>query len=178
MSGQKNMEDHISEFEDSYSDEGILRGEIFREKLGNIPRRPTVILPSYTSVSKVIHAMNELRVGCALITRNEKLAGIFTERDVLRKVANSGSDIEHTPVENFMTNNPDTLPLNSSIAYAIHKMSTAGYRHIPLTDREGRPTGVVAVRDIISWMVDLFQESLLNLPPDPELEMPKKMDGG
>jgi len=167
-----------SEFEDSYEDERTIKGAIFQETLGNIPRRPTVILPETATVAMAIAAMNDLHVGCALITKNDKLAGIFTERDVLRKVAGSGVDLSKASVSQFMTVDPDTLPSESSIAYVLHKMSVEGYRHIPLVDRQHRPTGVVAVRDIISWMVDLFHESLLNLPPNPDLEIPRKMDGG
>ncbi len=165
-----------SEFEESYSDHHEFRGELFMESLGSIPQRPLLTLPTNMSVAGAIRAMNENHCGCALIVRNGKLAGIFTERDVLRRVVASGIDLDDTPVERVMTANPDTLPATATIAFALKKMCEEGYRHIPLVDAEGRPTGVVAVRDIVGWMVELFPESVLNLPPNPGAY--KSPDGG
>ena len=61
-------------------------------------------------------------------------------------------------------------------AYALRKMSEEGYRHIPIVDAQSRVMGVVAVRDIVRWLVDLFPEAV-NLPPDPALEA-RSTDGG
>jgi CBS domain-containing protein len=46
-------------------------------------------------------------------------------------------------------------------------MHVGGYRHVPLTDEAGRPVGVVSIKDIVDFIVDLFPSPVLNLPPDP-----------
>jgi CBS domain-containing protein len=46
-------------------------------------------------------------------------------------------------------------------------MTERGFRHVPLVDRSGRPTGIVAMRDIVRWLVSMFPDSAQNLPPDP-----------
>lgn len=165
-----------SEFEEAYDDQRRLRGAIFAEPLGHVPRRPALTVPATTSIAETCRAMNEHHVGCALVVRGGKLVGIFTERDVLRKVVGASFDVRTTSVEQVMTANPETLPANASIAFALNRMSQAGYRHIPLVTDDGRPVGVVAVRDIVGWMCSLFPESVLNLPPQPGY--PREVDGG
>jgi CBS domain-containing protein len=169
-------EDRKSEYDEAYGDDRELRGAFFGARLSKVPRRPTLVLSSTESIETAIRAMNERHVGCALIVQNGKLAGIFTERDVLRKVAGAGLPLATTPVSKVMTPDPVTLGEDASIAYALHHMSVEGYRHLPLIKEDRTPVGVVGVRDIITWMVELFPESVLNLPPDDR--PPKTVDGG
>ncbi len=164
-----------SEFEESYDDDRELHGSIFQEPLKKVPTRPMVTIDCATTVAATIAAMNERHVGAAVIVRDGKLVGIFTERDVLRKVVGQ-IDIEKTRVEEVMTADPDTLPESASVAYALHTMTVEGYRHIPLVDAEGKPKNVVAVRDIVAWMSELYPKDILNLPPNPGY--PKTVDGG
>jgi CBS domain-containing protein len=165
-----------SEFEEAYDDERELRGALFGELLSKVPRRPTLILPITASIADAIRAMNDRHVGVALIVDNGKLAGIFTERDVLRKVALSQMDLEKSHVSKVMTKDPFMLPEYCSIAFALHHMSVEGYRHLPLVKDDGTPVGVVGVRDIVAYLVELFPESLLNIPPEPT--PPRTVDGG
>jgi CBS domain-containing protein len=169
-------EESASEFEDAYADRRQIHGAIFHEPLGNVPRRTLVTVTTQTSLGDTIRAMNDSHVGCCLVVAEGKLVGIFTERDVLRKVTGRGLDFEKITVDKVMTRDPDTLPATATVAYAMHKMSVDGYRHVPLVDEQRRPTGVVAVRDIVAWMVDMFPEEVLNLPPEPGF--PKGTDGG
>ena len=107
------------------------------------------------------------RVGCVLVEQEGKLVGIFTERDVLAKVATTGIDIDRTTVESIMTAAPETLSLEDGIAFALNKMVVGGFRHIPLVDGANRPVGVIAMRNVVEYMVDLFPGEVLNLPPEP-----------
>jgi CBS domain-containing protein len=172
---QVGSEQHLSEFDEAYDDEKQIRGAIFSEPLSKVPQRPLVTVSVNASISQAIQAMNEKHVGCALVVRDGKLAGIFTERDVLTRVYGKNLALD-APVMRVMTEDPDTLPDSASIAYALRRMSVEGYRHVPLVDAQQRPTGVVSVRDIVAWICDLFPASVLNIPPQPET--PKTIDGG
>jgi CBS domain-containing protein len=77
-----------------------------------------------------------------------------------------------------MTPNPDALKARDRIAYAVHSMSVAGYRTVPLVDADRRPIGVVTVSDIIRWLSQLFPEAVLNLPPGDALKRPHEIDSG
>ena len=72
-------------------------------------------------------------------------------------------------VERFMTKSPETVRMDDGIAYALNKMHVGGYRHIPVVDNEGRPVGVVSVRDLLKFIVSLFPAGVLNVPPEPGL---------
>jgi CBS domain-containing protein len=66
-----------------------------------------------------------------------------------------------------MTRDPVRLPQDAIVAYALNKMCLEGFRHVPLTDAEGRPVGVVSMRDIIEYLSGFFPKDVLNLPPEP-----------
>ncbi|MBI4518544.1 MAG: CBS domain-containing protein [Deltaproteobacteria bacterium] len=129
--------------------------------------RPPICLSPEVSIRRAIEEMNDDRVGCVLIERGGKLVGIFTERDVLTKVVTTGIDIDSTPVESVMTSAPETLSMEIGIAYALNKMIVGGFRHIPLVDAANRPTGLIAMRNVVEYMVDLFPNEVFNLPPEP-----------
>ncbi len=166
----------VSEFEEAYQDAVEPREAIFEQPLGSVPRRELLVVPAFASVAEAIDLMNERHVGCVVVTSGERLVGIFTERDVLTKIAGLGNDPRETPLDAVMTRDPETLPESASIAYALRQMTDEGYRHVPLVDERYRPVGVVGLRDIVAWIVDLFPARLLNLPPVPGY--PHDSDGG
>src|SRR5205807_1727846 len=81
-------------------------------------------------------------------------------------------------VEEVMTPNPEALTAGHRIAYAVHCMSVAGFRTVPLVDTDRRPLGIVTVSDVIRWLAQLFPEAILNLPPSETLKRPHEMDAG
>jgi 2-oxoglutarate/2-oxoacid ferredoxin oxidoreductase subunit beta len=143
--------------------ESVLFGEMLKDA---VEKPPLIVEPSAT-LHDVLQIMRDNRRGVVLVAAEGKLAGIFTERDVLMKIAGTRVDLKVTPVRNFMTPDPDALPAESSIAFAINKMVGEGYRHIPLVDDKGRPTGVVSMRDLIEHIAGFYLKDVLNLPPNP-----------
>lgn len=127
-----------SEFEEAWDPTArrTVLDDLFDETLGELPvRRPLVAVATGTPVARVIATMNQHRVGCVLVLREERLAGVFTERDVLTRVAaRKEVDPETTLVDQVMTANPKTLPRSASLAHALRHMSVEGYRHVPLAD--------------------------------------------
>src|SRR5205814_1124531 len=71
------------------------------------------------------------------------LKGIFTERDLLNRVAGRGLDWAACKVADYMTAEPESLRADDRIVWALNLMAVGGYRHVPLTDAQGRATGVV-----------------------------------
>ncbi len=119
------------------------------------------------------------RQACVLVVDAQgQLRGIFTERDVLTRVIGTGLDVASTPLDAVMTPNPEALSASQRVAYAVHCMSVAGYRTVPLVDEEGRPVGVVTVSDVIRWLAGLFPEAVLNLAPGDALKHPESIDAG
>jgi CBS domain-containing protein len=83
------------------------------------------------------------------------------------RVAGHPIDLKQTAVGDYMTRDPVTLPSDSSVAFALNRMLIEGFRHIPLVDERGCPTGVVSQRQLIEYLSDFFNRDLLNLPPEP-----------
>jgi 2-oxoglutarate ferredoxin oxidoreductase subunit beta len=113
------------------------------------PPTPISVEPS-TSLAKAIRQMNAHDIGCLLVTDDDdKLVGIFTERDVLDRVIGQVEDLSAAHVGDFMTADPIALTDDLPIAQALHEMSMHGFRHLPLVDDENRPTGIISFRDVV-----------------------------
>jgi CBS domain-containing protein len=88
------------------------------------------------------------KVGSALVMQGPFLAGILTERDVL-KAAASGSDLTTVPVSAWMTKDPQSAGPDTSVEDAAQIMLLNGFRHLPIV--EGRRVhGVVSLRDLFA----------------------------
>ena len=125
------------------------------------PARP-VTVELRDSVESAIRTMQQRRIGCVLVMTKGRLAGIFTERDILTKILPGGIDIAQMSVESCMTPGPETLRQEDSVASAVNRMHLGGYRHLPIVDEEGTPIGVISVKDIIDELAMLFPEEVLN----------------
>ncbi len=165
-----------SEWEDAYGDDQRrLRGAILTEPILSLkPRAPILVTPE-TSVAAAIEFMNEGHRGCVCIVEKDRLVGIFTERDLLR-VVRFGEDLGKIQVQRVMTVNPDALRPDHGIALALNMMSEGGFRHIPLVDSDRRPVGIVAMRDIVRFIVSMFPDAILTVPPNPTV-IPTKYGG-
>jgi len=98
------------------------------------------------SVANAAAAMVRQKVGSALIMQGRLLAGIITERDVLRAAA-SGSDLTSSPVSAWMTKDPEQASPDTTVEDAVQLMLLHGFRHLPVL--EGREVrGVVSLRDL------------------------------
>ena len=155
-----------SEWEEAYDDERRLRGAVLSEPISGLkPREPIVVSPQ-ASVQEAVQLMNEQHIGCVCVVEDETLVGIFSERDLLRIVRDE-LDLAKTAIGQVMTAELETLRPENKIALALNKMSDGGFRHIPLVDGAGHPVGIVAMRDIVGFIVSLFPDAVLTAPPDP-----------
>jgi CBS domain-containing protein len=140
---------------------------LVHDPISNAAHHAPIIVDTTTSLAEVLAKMRDAERGAVLVAREGKLAGIFTERDVLLRVAGFPLDVERATVGDHMTPNPQCLPADTSVAYALNRMVVEGFRHIPLVDDQGHPTGMVSMRDLIDYLTDFFSKDVLNLPPDP-----------
>ena len=154
--------------EERDSDESRLEAMGLLHTIGELPTLHAVITCERTaSVRQAIEIMQRERISCVLVVDRNRLVGVFTERDVLTKVAAQDVDIDQLAVAELMTPDPECLAADDELVYALNQMSVGGYRHIPLIDDGGRPTGVVSMRDIIDYLAHMFPQYVLNLPPSP-----------
>ena len=173
-----------SEFDEAYEDEsGASEREaqnvgerILSAPIRALEPRPAVAVPETATIREAIQLMLDQEIGAVLVLREGKAAGIFTERDVLRRVAISGID-QSRPVGEVMTPDPEVLGPDDRIAFALNRMIVGGYRHVPIVDESGAPLAVLSQREVVGYIVSLLPSRVLNLPPEPGLEA-RSTDGG
>ena len=122
------------------------QGRLLGENLDDLGPLPPVILDAGARAADAIARMHAESADCVLVTEGGRLAGIFTDRDAVLKVA--GSPVDGLRLGDVMTRDPVVLRHDDSIAVAIHKMAVGGFRHIPIVDGGGLPTGVISARDV------------------------------
>jgi CBS domain-containing protein len=155
----------------------VLDESLLREPISTLGLHEPVCVDREVTVAAAIALMQERHIGCVLVTHEERLVGIFTERDVLNDVVGRAVDPAEMRVSELMTPDPETLPSSAPIARALNKMSLGGFRHLPVVDAAGRPVSVISVKDVVDYLVDFFAPDILNLPPEHGLEMPKNREG-
>ena len=129
------------------------------------PTAPRQVSPTQT-VADAVDVMRRERVGCLLVCEGARVVGIFTERDLMRRVLAAGRPLT-LPVAECMTPNPVSVHPKDPIGVAVRRMEEGGYRHLPVVDEGGRPVGVLSVKRIVHYLVEHFPGTVYNLPPDP-----------
>jgi CBS domain-containing protein len=99
-----------------------------------------------STVAQAATIMAEKRIGSALVLEGEDLAGIFTERDIVRALSQDFDAPGH-PIAHWMTRNPTTVSPDATVEAAMDLMLEGGFRHLPVID-DGRVVGVVSIRDL------------------------------
>ena len=119
--------------------------------LGEIMTKDPFSVGPDTTVAEVAAAMVKGRVGSAIVMDGAWLAGIFTERDVLRAAA-SGKDLATSRVSEWMTPDPMTAEPGMEAEEAAQVMLSRGFRHLPVVDGNA-VSGIVSLRDVLSTRV-------------------------
>lgn len=108
------------------------------------------------SVAEAVQLMNKSKISSVLITERERLAGIFTERDVLRRVVGDNLDPKTTPVSTVMSAGVATITPVTSIEEALDIFNRRGCRHLPVLDGD-RIAGLISVGDISRWLSEVHR---------------------
>ncbi len=109
-----------------------------------------VTTPAHTGLHSVARMMEDQGVGSiAIVDKGGEFVGLVTDRDIVRAVAEDlGSD---TTAADVMTNDPDTIDINTDVSDAVAWMNATGYRHLPVT-RGGKLVGMISIKDLL-WAV-------------------------
>ena len=131
-----------------------------------------------TNMKNALNSLQQEKQNCLIITDNNKLKGILTERDILLKVTGKGFDLDLVTVDEFMTDDPEYLSLEDPLAYALNKMHIGGVRQVPIVNDHLKPVGLISISNIISTIADYFSMEIINLPPLDRIVDSKMQEGG
>jgi CBS domain-containing protein len=116
-------------------------------------RDVTTIDPAQ-SLGDAIKLLADKRIGAALVLgADRRIAGIVTERDIVRALADRGAAILDEPVSRAMTRKVETCNEGESVASIMERMTAGKFRHLPVID-QGRLVGLVSIGDIVKHRVD------------------------
>lgn len=118
---------------------------------------------SSITVAAAVAEMNRHGIGCVVVLDGERLAGVFTERDVLRRVVGGGLDPDRTLVAQVMTANPVTIAPETTVEEAMEIMTEKRCRHLPVIDANGHVRGLISIGDATRWTVDSHRAEVEHL---------------
>lgn len=113
---------------------------------------PFTAVPPTTTVEQAMHMMVRLDIACLLVTEADRLVGIFSERDVLMKIADNFEKLRSQPIEKVMTRDPVSVYETDSPAKAINVMVTGGFRHVPILDVDNKVVGILGPRRVTAYL--------------------------
>jgi CBS domain-containing protein len=114
------------------------------------------------TVADAVKKMNDERIGAVMVMDGDKLAGIFTERDVLTKVVDQEGNPRETPVSEVMTRDIVVLKSTASVEEAMRIVTERRFRHLPVME-EGKLIGLVSSGDLTRWIVRDQQGTIADL---------------
>jgi len=124
-------------------------------KVCDVMTRQPVKVPIDTSLKQCAQIMNDNKVGALLITENDKVTGIVTEQDIVRKAVLNGMNSEETKVLEIMETNLIHISPEKDIFEALEVMKYKNIRHLPVIEENF--LGLVTVKDILKVQPQLFQ---------------------
>ncbi|MGB9180902.1 MAG: CBS domain-containing protein [Pyrinomonadaceae bacterium] len=129
---------------------GIVRS-VMEDDLNHLIHGESLIVAPDETALEVIRRMNEADAQCVLVVDGGKLVGIFTEHDVLNKLAGVNARELSASVKELMSENPETLKEADSVAAALNKMSIGRYRHVPIIKSDGS-YAVASIKHVLRYI--------------------------
>ena len=147
--------DPLSDYEPviypSAVEQALMEGSV-----GEIQVYPYAEISAELTVRHAVHALYGLKISSLLVVDHGELVGVFTERDVLERVAESFAKVADKPIRDFMTRNPVVVYHDDVPAAALAAIATGGYRHVPVIDRDQRLMGVISPRRVFHYLEEKF----------------------
>lgn len=141
----------------------FLRQVLTTSRVGQLVPKEVPVLQADESVADAVSQMRAHSHGSALVYRNGEFAGIFTERDLLKLVAQAKSLDQ--PLSSVMTAAPQTVSAGDSLFTVIKLMDEGGYRRLPVIDAGGSPIGIIDVKSVVHFLVEHFPAAVYNQAP-------------
>jgi CBS domain-containing protein len=125
-----------------------------------IARKGSAVLtvPPDAPVSNLLEVLAERNVGAAVVCEGDRLAGIVSERDVVRHLHHRGASLLDAPVSEIMTTVVATCRAEDDVQTLSRTMTERRIRHIPVVDDQERLTGIVSIGDVVKTRIDQLEE--------------------
>lgn len=118
--------------------------------------------PPDLSTGEVVARLKLHNIGAMIITKESKVVGIFTERDLLQRVfpqmERQGVSVLEEPIEVFMTNNPVSVSPDTPLKKIMAALRLGKFRHLTVINSQGSLMGVISIKDVLNRITDYQTE--------------------
>lgn len=121
---------------------------------------PAATVSPDTTVFESVQLMNEQRVGAVAVTKDDKLVGIFTERDLMIRVVLKKKDPQKTHVSDVMTGKCVSAGTDLSMGEALTLMTEHHFRHLPVVDADNKVLGLLSIRNLLHTRAEKLSQEL------------------
>jgi CBS domain-containing protein len=125
-----------------------------------LARVPAASASWEATVLDAARTMHEQKVGAVAVLKDDKLAGVFTERDLMTRVVLAGLDPKTTPVTKVMTADVATVDDKIAVSAALRLMVERHFRHLPVVDEKKKVLGMLSMRHLLRQRVDILNSQL------------------
>ena len=150
------FEDPLSNYDPQEFEDDFERS-LMEDSVTSIPVKGYLKLPQTATVAEALRAMGEANDACVVVVdEQEKAVGVFSERDVLVRVARRYREVKDKPLSELMTAEPVVVHTDETPARALNVMVTGGFRHVPVLDESDRVVGMIGARRMTAYLERFF----------------------
>ncbi len=111
------------------------------------------------TVAEAARVLAARRIGAVLVMEGERIAGVLSERDIVRGLGTEGAAVLDWPVSRLMTRDVVTARPTDRLVELMALMTERRFRHLPVVDDEGRLLGIVSIGDIVKYRIAEIQHT-------------------
>ncbi len=150
-----NFQDPLENYEEqTYSDE--LERALVEETVAAIQSAPFDCISPDTTIEDAVKKLAASDVACLLVEEEGDLVGLFTDREVLDKLAVEYESVKNMPVRMVMTADPVFVYSTDTPAAVLHVMAVSGHRHVPVIARDGNLLGIASPQRVVGFLQQYF----------------------
>ena len=137
----------------------MLVTQIFRQKTAH----QIITIPPDMTVVDAVELMREEHIGALMVMSDDaELAGILSERDIVRALPDYGADLMDVPVERLMTSPVETCGPSAHVDEVMQTMTARHFRHLPVLD-DGKLIGMISIGDVVKSRLDELETESVHM---------------
>ena len=151
------FEDPLENYDPPEFDDPVERA-LHEQRASAIPSKPFTVVSADTPTAAALAQLVGKHIACVLVEDGDRLAGVFSDRDVLEKVALEYDRVKDLPVREVMTTDPVHVHQDDAASAVFSVMAVSGHRHVPVVDSEHAIVGIVTPQRATSFLQKHFAD--------------------
>jgi CBS domain-containing protein len=148
----------------TFEEKTIVSASLLSVRVSDVMIKKVIAVNSETTVKDAVNTMNKFEIGCLIVLTNNKVDGIITERDILKRIVGDGKDAGKTKIKEIMSRPVWVIDPNADLETALHYMLKRKIKKLPVVKR-GTLVGLLTLTDVARFQPELlnkFKKLLVN----------------